>query len=52
MRTKVTLPITVAARSEARVVFARWNAGIVGPNPTKAIDVCMCVYSVFVLSRM
>jgi hypothetical protein len=41
---------TVAARSQARIVFARANAGIVGSNPTQGMDVCVCVYSVFVLS--
>jgi hypothetical protein len=34
------LPITVA----------RSNAEIVGSNPTEDMDVCMCVYSVFLLS--
>jgi hypothetical protein len=41
------LPITVAARYRALTVFARSNAGIVGSNPTRGMDVC--VYSVFVL---
>jgi hypothetical protein len=40
--------ITVAARSKARTVFARSNAGIVGSNRNQGMDVC--VYSVFVLS--
>jgi hypothetical protein len=44
----VTVPITVAARSRARTVFARSNAGIVGSNPTQGIDVFLCVYFVFV----
>jgi hypothetical protein len=35
------LPITVAARSTARIVFARWNTGIVGSNPTQGMDVCV-----------
>jgi hypothetical protein len=43
-------PITVAARSEAWTVFTRSNTGIVGSNPTQGMDVCMCVYSVSVLS--
>jgi hypothetical protein len=44
------MPITVAARSKARTVFALSNAGIVGSNPTHGMDVCIvCVYSVFVL---
>jgi hypothetical protein len=46
----VIQPITVAARSKAWTVFARSNTGIVGSNPTQDMDVCMCFYSVFVLS--
>jgi hypothetical protein len=35
-------PVTVTARSKARTVFARLDAGIVGSNPTQGIDVwCM-----------
>jgi hypothetical protein len=30
-------------------VTARSNDGIVGSNPTQSMDVCVCVYSVFVL---
>jgi hypothetical protein len=41
------MPITVAALSKAWTVFARSNAGIVGSNPTRGMDVCVCVYSVF-----
>jgi hypothetical protein len=44
------MPITVAARYKARTVLARSNAGIVGSNLTQGMDVCICVYSVFVLS--
>jgi hypothetical protein len=40
-------PITAAARSEVRSVFALSNAGIVGSTPVT--DACVCVYSVFVL---
>jgi hypothetical protein len=36
----------VAARPNALTVFAPSNAGIVGSNPTRGMDVC--VYSVFV----
>jgi hypothetical protein len=43
-------PITVTARSKARNVFARLNAGIVGSNLTQGMDVFVYVYSVFVLS--
>jgi hypothetical protein len=41
-------PVTVAARSKARNVFARLNTGIVGLNPARGMDVC--VYSALVLS--
>jgi hypothetical protein len=34
-------PIAVAARSKARTVFSRSNAGIVGSNPTQGMDVCV-----------
>jgi hypothetical protein len=40
------MPITVAARSKARNVFARSNAGIVGANPTRGMDVCVRLFSV------
>jgi hypothetical protein len=40
----------VAARSKAFTVFSRSNAGIVGSNSTQVMDICVCVYSVFVLS--
>jgi hypothetical protein len=40
-------PVTVAARSKAWTVFARSNAGVVGSNLTRGMEVC--VYSVFVL---
>jgi hypothetical protein len=43
------IPITVAVRSKALTVFARWNVWIVVSNPTQSMDVCVCVYSVFVL---
>jgi hypothetical protein len=35
------MPITVAARSKARTIFARSDAGIVGSNPAQAIDACI-----------
>jgi hypothetical protein len=40
-------PVTVAARSKARTVFARSNAGVVGSKPTQCMDVyvrlfCVC----------
>jgi hypothetical protein len=43
-------PVTLAARSKARTVFARSNAGIMGWNPTQGMDVCIvCVYSACVV---
>jgi hypothetical protein len=44
----VSSPITVPAPSKAWTVFVRLNAGIVGWNPIRGMDVC-CVYSAFVL---
>jgi hypothetical protein len=44
------LPITVAARSKAWTVFVRSKTGIVGSTSTQDMDVCVCVYSVFVLA--
>jgi hypothetical protein len=39
-----TKPVTVAERSKAYTVFARWEAGIMGSNPTQGMDVwCLCV---------
>jgi hypothetical protein len=43
-------PITVAARSKAWTVYARSNAGIVGSNPTRGMDVCAHAFILFVLS--
>jgi hypothetical protein len=44
------VPITVAARSKTWTVFARSNAGVFGSNLTQGMDVCVYIYSVFVLS--
>jgi hypothetical protein len=35
------MPITAAARSKARTVFARSNAGVVGSNIIRGMDVCV-----------
>jgi hypothetical protein len=47
-------PIDITAADhtgmKAWTVFARSNAGIVGSNPTQRMDICVYVYSVFVLS--
>jgi hypothetical protein len=40
----VSEPVTVAARSKVRTVFARSDAVIVGSNPIQGIDV-WCVYA-------
>jgi hypothetical protein len=45
-------PITMAARSKTRTVLAPSNTGIVGSNSTQGMDVCVCVYSMFVLSSV
>jgi hypothetical protein len=44
----VYVPISVAAGSEARHIFARSNSIAVGSNPTEAMDVCG-VYFVLML---
>jgi hypothetical protein len=41
-------PITVTTRSKAWTVFARLNAGIVGSNPTRGMDVCVRLFCVCV----
>jgi hypothetical protein len=40
----------MAAPAEVWTVFARSNAGIMGLNLTQGMDVCVCFYSLFVLS--
>jgi hypothetical protein len=40
----MSMPVTVAAQSEAWIAFARSDAGIVGSNPTQGMDV-WCVYA-------
>jgi hypothetical protein len=42
-------PITVAVRSKARTIFARSNTEVVGSNPTRDMDVCMCLFCVCVV---
>jgi hypothetical protein len=37
-----SLPVPVAARSEARVGLDRSNTGILGSNTAGGIDVCRC----------
>jgi hypothetical protein len=43
---KLTLPMTVAARSKAWIVFVSSNTGIVGSNPTRGMDVCVRLFCV------
>jgi hypothetical protein len=40
-------PVTVATRSKAWTVLARWDAGIVGSNPSQGV--CVCFDSMLVL---
>jgi hypothetical protein len=42
-------PITVAARSKARTVFACSNTGVVGSNRTRNMDVCVRLFCVCVV---
>jgi hypothetical protein len=47
--TSITMPIRVAARSEAWTVFARSNTAVLGSIPTRGMDVCVrlvCVCAV------
>jgi hypothetical protein len=48
----LSMPIAVTEWSKAWTVLARLDAGIVGSNPTRGMDVYMrvYVYSMFVLS--
>jgi hypothetical protein len=39
----------VAARYKVWTVFPRSDADIVGSNPTRGMNVCVCVYSVCVV---
>jgi hypothetical protein len=41
-------PVTVAARSETRTVFACSNTGVVVSNTTQGMDVCLCLFCVCV----
>jgi hypothetical protein len=45
-------PITVAARSKVRTVFARLNTGIVGSNPPWGMDIYVCLFCVCVILRV
>jgi hypothetical protein len=43
------MPITMAARFKACTIFARWNTGAVGSNPTQSIYVRVCVFYVCIV---
>jgi hypothetical protein len=43
--------ITVAELSKAQNVFDCLNAEIVDSNPTRGMDVCLCLFCVRVLCR-
>jgi hypothetical protein len=40
------MPITVASRSNALIVFALSNTGTVVSNPTRGMDVCVRLFCV------
>jgi hypothetical protein len=42
----IITPVTVAARSKTWTVFARSNTGIVGSNPTRGMNICVCLFCV------
>jgi hypothetical protein len=44
---KLLMPVTVAERSKACIVFTRLETGIVGSNPTQNMDIWYV--SVFIL---
>jgi hypothetical protein len=45
----IYMPVTVAEWSKSWTVFARSDDGTVGSNPTRGMNVCVSIYSVFVL---
>jgi hypothetical protein len=40
----IALPITVADRSEGCLVFYSTNTGIMGSNPFRGTDICLCFF--------
>jgi hypothetical protein len=42
----IRMPVTVAARSKAWIVFVHSNTGIVGSNPSQVMDVCVRLFYV------
>jgi hypothetical protein len=46
---KSPLPIIVAEQSKARTTFALSNAGVVGSNPNRGMDVCVHLFCVRVV---
>jgi hypothetical protein len=45
------MPITVVEGSKAWTVFARSNAGIAGSNPTQRMDICLCLFCIYIGSN-
>jgi hypothetical protein len=39
-------PITMVAQSKMWTVFALWDTGVVGSNPTGGMDVCVTLFCV------
>jgi hypothetical protein len=40
---KLIKPVSMAERSKTSTVFGRSNIGIAGSNPTRGMDVCLCL---------
>jgi hypothetical protein len=40
--------MVVAALSEVRNVFSRWNSGVVGSNPARGMDGCLLLFCVYI----
>jgi hypothetical protein len=48
----IEVPITMAARSKAWIVFVPSNIGVVSSNPTRGMDVCVSLFCVCVGSGL
>jgi hypothetical protein len=49
VRNFIMRSFTAAAQSEAGTVFFRSNIGVVGSNPTRSMDVSVCLFCVFII---
>jgi hypothetical protein len=47
-----TLPITEAEQSNALIIFARSDTGIVDSNPTSGMAICVSLFCVCVVLRV